>query len=395
MKKSRKLLLCFVALLPFSLHVKAEHTHTWSDWEVTCPATCNYEGVKVRYCTECYEEDTEDIPATGKHNWSKWHIEDAGCFTSGSKTRYCEYCDKEETIEIPAYGSHDWGKWVVEEEPTCGNVGYKIRYCTRCEDDTFQEVEIPIPANKKHTWSSWTVDEKADCQNSGKKSRHCTVCWKEETKIIPANKNNHNYGKWYTVRKSTAFKKGYSIRTCYTCMHEQKKSLPLLPEAKIKTASEKQISKSLNTFFTAAKNYDISKMKKCFSNGKIRPFSNKSLQASWRKYTKAYLRFKIKSVSVKGKKATVKLYCQYPDGTDAFQTALSEANAYYYYHPETSNEKMNNIFCSYIRKYLKKREIKTTTISLNMVKKGNTWKISKYTASLDNVLQGNYEKAVN
>ena len=104
MKKSRKLLLCFVALLPFSLHVKAEHTHTWSDWEVTCPATCNYEGVKVRYCTECYEEDAEDIPATGKHNWSKWHIEDAGCFTSGSKTRYCEYCDKEETIEIPAYG---------------------------------------------------------------------------------------------------------------------------------------------------------------------------------------------------------------------------------------------------------------------------------------------------
>lgn len=30
-----------------------------------------------------------------------------------------------------------------------------------------------------------------------------------------------------------------------------------------------------------------------------------------------------------------------------------------------------------------------------MIKKGNTWKISKYTASLDNVLHGNYEKAVN
>lgn len=65
MKKNEKLLLCLVALLPFSLHVKAEHAHTWSNWEVTCPATCNYEGVKIRYCTECYEEDAEDIPATG------------------------------------------------------------------------------------------------------------------------------------------------------------------------------------------------------------------------------------------------------------------------------------------------------------------------------------------
>lgn len=353
MKRNGKLLLCLVVLLPFSmLHAKGEeHTHTWSTWKVTCPATCDYEGVKVRYCTECYEEDVEDIPATGKHDWSKWYIEEPSCFTPGSKTRYCEYCNKEEEENIPALGYHTWGKWQILE--------------------------------------------KADCLNDGEKYRICTVCGKEETKKIPANKNSHNYGKWHTVRKSTAFKKGYSMRTCYTCMHEQKKNLPLLPEAKIKTASEKQISKSLKTFFTAAKNYDISKMKKCFSDGKIRPFSNKSLQASWRKYTKAYLRFKIKSVSVKGKKATVKLYCQYPDGTDAFQTALSEANTYYYCHPETSNEKMKNIFCSYIRKYLKKREIKTTTISLNMIKKGNTWKISKYTASLDNVLHGNYEKAVN
>ena len=163
MKKNEKLLLCLVALLPFSLHVKAEHAHTWSNWEVTCPATCNYEGVKIRYCTECYEEDAEDIPATGKHDWSKWYIEEPSCFTPGSKTRYCEYCNKEEEENIPARGYHTWGKWQILE--------------------------------------------KADCLNDGEKYRICTVCGKEETQKIPANKNSHNYGKWHTARKSTAFKK--------------------------------------------------------------------------------------------------------------------------------------------------------------------------------------------
>lgn len=351
MKKSGKLLLCLVALLPFSmLHVKAEHTHTWSDWEVTCPATCDYEGVKVRYCTECYEEDAEDIPATGKHDWSKWYIEEPSCFTPGSKTRYCEYCNKEEEENIPARGYHTWGKWEILE--------------------------------------------KADCLNDGEKYRICTVCGKEETQKIPANKNSHNYGKWSTVRKSTAFKKGYAARTCITCSREQRKYLPLLSCAKIKTSTEKQISKNLNSFFSAAQIYSRSKMQKCLASGKVEFFSDTKTQVAWRKYTKLYLRFKIKSITVKGKKATVKLYCQYPDATLPYSDALTQANIYYYDHPNTSDEKMHSIFNTYIRKYLKRREIKTTTISLGLVKKGNTWKISKYTDALENVIHGNYSKAV-
>ncbi|MEI3193282.1 MAG: hypothetical protein V8S22_04625 [Lachnospiraceae bacterium] len=134
-----------VALLPFSLHVKAEHAHTWSNWEVTCPATCNYEGVKIRYCTECYEEDAEDIPATGKHDWSKWYIEEPSCFTPGSKTRYCEYCNKEEEENIPARGYHTWGKWQILEKADCWNDGEKHRICTVCgKEETKKFLQIKI-----------------------------------------------------------------------------------------------------------------------------------------------------------------------------------------------------------------------------------------------------------
>lgn len=396
MRRTRKAL--FSLLIPLFFlgsTAKAEHMHTWSNWKIVAPASCTYEGVEVRHCTECYEEEAKDIPATGNHDWSEWIINEAGCFTPGSKSRYCKYCNKEETESLPAYGAHAWGEWSIEKEPTCGEKGYKIRYCTRCKNDTFQEVEIPIPSTAKHTWGEWKTLEKADCLNDGEKYRTCTICDKEETQKIPANKNSHNFGKWITTRKSTAFKKGAATRTCYTCSYKQYKYLPLLACAKIETATEKQISRSLNLFFSAAQLYSKSKMQKYIATGKVTTFSNAKTQAAWRKYTKLYLRFKIKSITVSGRKATVKLYCQYPDATAPYSRALTQANNYYYYHPDTSSEKMDSIFNAYIRKYLSKREIKTTTISLSLVKNGTTWKISRYTSALDNIIHGNYSKVIN
>ena len=41
-----------------------------------------------------------------------------------------------------------------------------------------------------------------------------------------------------------------------------------------------------------------------------------------RKYTKKYLKFAVNSISFKRNKATVKVYGQYLDGTNAFYKAL-------------------------------------------------------------------------
>lgn len=105
MKKSGKLLLCLVALLPFSmLHVKAEHVHSWSAWYVTTEASCGFEGYESRYCTKCFIEEEKTIPATGEHDWDEWLIyKSPSCFDTGEKSRYCNNCSAREQEEIPAY----------------------------------------------------------------------------------------------------------------------------------------------------------------------------------------------------------------------------------------------------------------------------------------------------
>ena len=46
-----------------------EHYHTFSDWVVTRPATCAYEGERAQVC-ECGERPSQVIPKTDDHNYS-------------------------------------------------------------------------------------------------------------------------------------------------------------------------------------------------------------------------------------------------------------------------------------------------------------------------------------
>ena len=43
-----------------------EHTHEWSEWQITKEATCKEEGTKERYCLECDEKNVETIPINEK-----------------------------------------------------------------------------------------------------------------------------------------------------------------------------------------------------------------------------------------------------------------------------------------------------------------------------------------
>ena len=73
------------------------------------PATCVRAGrTDSVVCSVCWYVFTEDqeIPATGEHTWSEWHvIQAATTTTAGVKERYCEICGERETETIPATGS--------------------------------------------------------------------------------------------------------------------------------------------------------------------------------------------------------------------------------------------------------------------------------------------------
>ena len=49
------------------------HTHTWGEWSVTTPATCQTKGVETRSCS-CGESATMEIPATGIHSYNSEDI---------------------------------------------------------------------------------------------------------------------------------------------------------------------------------------------------------------------------------------------------------------------------------------------------------------------------------
>lgn len=76
------------------------HGHTWGEWHVPHPATCEVPGMRARICTVCGEaEETEIIPAAG----------------------------------------HDWGIDVTVVEPTCTEQGYTIYPCNNCAETHYDD----------------------------------------------------------------------------------------------------------------------------------------------------------------------------------------------------------------------------------------------------------------
>lgn len=395
MRKIKKSLICLAILLLFPmLHTKAEHVHSWSDWTVITEVSCGSKGYESRYCTSCFTEEEKVVPATGEHDWNEWLVyKSPSCFETGAKSRYCNNCSAREQEEIPAYGAHTWGDWNTTIEVTCTRNGYESRYCTKC----FYKEERIIPSTGKHVWDDvWFQIIVPGCLKPGVMERYCKYCRLPDKRETPAA--GHKWNAWRTTRKATAFKKGTAQRKCYICGYVESKTLPLLKTAAIKTTAEKQVKKALDNFFLAARNYNSAKMKKYFwSSSKVWTFPDKGTSSLWKKYTKTYLKFAVKSISVKRNKATVKVYCQYLDGTSAFYKALNKTSNYYLKHMNESDNNFDQLFAKYRQQYLKSeaRTINNTTFTLYLTKKGSSWKINSFTSTLDNVINGNYTKFAN
>ncbi len=63
---------CFTYCQPISFKTGI-HKHEWGEWTIKKAVTCKEEGIEIRRCKECDENETRSIPATG-HNWGDWEI---------------------------------------------------------------------------------------------------------------------------------------------------------------------------------------------------------------------------------------------------------------------------------------------------------------------------------
>ena len=233
---------------------KPQHVHTFGDWQVKKPATCEKTGLEERFCTDtdCNKKEIRKTPALG-HALTETVITEPTCGTAGSKEITCTRCDYKETKEIPATGKHAYGDWVVVKEATCTEEGLRTQTCANCGDvkkevlpkvdhtwnegevskqptcteagertftctvcqETKTEVAEDLPAIG-HNWSDWEVKD-ATCTEDGLKTRHCQNdgCNEVESEVIPAT--GHTFGEWEVTTPATCETEGQETRTCADC----------------------------------------------------------------------------------------------------------------------------------------------------------------------------------
>lgn len=189
---------------------KPQHVHTFGDWQVKKPATCEKTGLEERFCThtDCNKKEIRKIPALG-HDLKETVITEPTCGTAGSKEVTCSRCDFKDTKEIPATGNHAYGDWVIVKEATCTEEGLRTQTCANCGD-----VKKEVLPKVDHTWNEGEVSKQPTCTENGERTFTCTVCGTSKTEVaedLPAI--GHNWSDW-EVKDPTCTEDGLKTRHC-------------------------------------------------------------------------------------------------------------------------------------------------------------------------------------
>lgn len=203
---------------------KPQHVHTFGDWQVKKPATCEKTGLKERFCTDtdCNKKEIRKIPALG-HDLKETVITEPTCGTAGSKEITCSRCDFKDTKEIPATGNHAYGDWVIVKEATCTEEGLRTQTCANCGD-----VKKEVLPKVDHTWNEGEVSKQPTCTEDGIKTFTCTVCGDTKTEVITAT--GHAWSDWEVKTPATCETEGQEERHCTNegCTEVEFKVIPAL-----------------------------------------------------------------------------------------------------------------------------------------------------------------------
>ena len=203
---------------------KPQHVHTFGDWQVKKPATCEKTGLEERFCTDtdCNKKEIRKIPALG-HDLKETVITEPTCGTAGSKEITCSRCDFKDTKEIPATGNHAYGDWVIVKEATCTEEGLRTQTCANCGD-----VKKEVLPKADHTWNEGEVSKQPTCTEDGIKTFTCTVCGDTKTEVITAT--GHAWSDWEVKTPATCETEGQEERYCTNegCTEVEFKVIPAL-----------------------------------------------------------------------------------------------------------------------------------------------------------------------
>ena len=118
--------------------------HEYGDWTITKEATCSEAGERTHTCTVCGNVETEEIPATGDHNFDMTNgtiTKAATCTEEGKIVYKCRNCDATKIEVLPiAADAHDYEEVteqqkVVDQEAYDEVVKKTVYYCTACKEE--------------------------------------------------------------------------------------------------------------------------------------------------------------------------------------------------------------------------------------------------------------------
>ena len=104
--------------------------HEWDGWVTVAEPTCEENGVKIRGCVYCDEQEEEQIPAIG-HDY-KTVVTESTCTEGGYTTYTCSACGDSYVDDHVNAKGHSYK--AVVTEPTCTEGGYTTYTCSVCGD---------------------------------------------------------------------------------------------------------------------------------------------------------------------------------------------------------------------------------------------------------------------
>ena len=153
----------------------------------------------------------------------------------------------------------------------------------------------------------------------------------------------------------------------------------LLPHPVAQAANDKtKIKKSVNSYMSAIKKYNINKVKKSLINKDVLHTTDRKLQKYIRKASSDCLRYEITRIRVKGKTATAYLHVNYYSSQTDFENAMHYVLQDY--DKSWSQKKfIKELYSWLVWAYDPTDEsmLNEGTVKIQLEKRGNKWMISK------------------
>lgn len=183
--------------------------HTFGEWTVAAPSTCQEYGVERRTCENCDAYEERELESYGDHTYQP-AVTEPSCGAMGYTTYTCQVCgdsyvsdyteatgahvydgDEDTLCDVCGYDrscQHEYTTQITA--PTCKEQGYTTYTCTLC-GDSYADDYVEAAG---HSYSEWTQTKAPGCEESGTRSRSCAVCGETETESIPATGHDFSGG---------------------------------------------------------------------------------------------------------------------------------------------------------------------------------------------------------